>query len=160
MNRLIIEGVPPYDGTHEFEDFTSFTNRELHRIKKQTGIRVGEFAEALEAGDNDLLVALATVILERTGIKVDDDILWDADAGAITMDFSVEAEEENPTQASLPLPEDGLQRQRPTTRPPLLGAVRASLRESSRRAARVVLATRLSETPISGLVSVPSRSAN
>ena len=102
MNKLIIEGVPPYDGTHEFEDFASFTNRELHRIKKMTGIRVGEFSEALGAGDNDLLVALATVILERNGITVNDDILWDADAGAITMDFTTE-DAEDPTQGSLPL---------------------------------------------------------
>ncbi len=98
MNKLIVT-IPSLEGTYEFEDFSSFTNRELHRIKKMTGIRLGEFQEALEAGDNDLLVALSALILEREGKPVDDDVLWDAEAGALVFDFSEVA---NPTQGSTP----------------------------------------------------------
>ena len=96
-NQLIIEGIPPYDGVHEFEDFDSFTNRELHRIKKMTGLRQGEFDEALAADDNDLTVALAVIVLERAGKEVVDDLIWDADSGALRFDLQQE-EAEDPTQ--------------------------------------------------------------
>jgi hypothetical protein len=97
MNKLVVSGIPSLDGTYEFEDFATFTNRELHRIKMMTGLRVGEFQEAFEVGDNDVLVALAMVVLTRTGKEVDDDLLWDAPAGVLVFDFSEEAD---PTQGS------------------------------------------------------------
>ncbi len=86
MDKLVIEGIQPYDGTYEFS-LDGFTNRELHRIKKLTGLRAGEFEDAFGALDNDMVVALAVVILERSGVTVRDDILWDAEAGGIRLEF-------------------------------------------------------------------------
>lgn len=97
MNTLTITGVPAYDGTYEFEGFEDFTNRELHRIKKMTGLRVGELQDAWENSDNDVVVALAVVVLERNGKQVIDDLLWDAPAGTFMFDFA-DSEQEDPTQ--------------------------------------------------------------
>lgn len=97
MNRLIVKGVDGLDGTYEFEEFENFTNRELRRIKLLTGLRVGEFEDAFRAGDNDMIVGLATVILERMGKEVDSDLLWDAEAGQLIIEF---AAAKDPTQAS------------------------------------------------------------
>ena len=94
MDKLVIEGIPPYDGTYEFT-LDGFTNRELHRIKKLTGLRAGEFEDAFSALDNDMVVALAVVILERSGQTVKDDILWDAEAGDIRLEFG-EVEDSGP----------------------------------------------------------------
>jgi hypothetical protein len=101
MNKLVVT-IPGLEGAYEFEDIATFTNRELHRVKRLTGLRVGEFQEAFEVGDNDVLVSLAVIILERAGKVVDDDMLWDAPAGALTFDFS---EVEDPTQGSAPTSE-------------------------------------------------------
>ena len=82
MDKIRIEGVPPWDGDYDFDP--SFKNRELNRIKNITGIRGGEIAEALAAGDTDLMVALAVLALERQGKSVDPDDFWNAEVGAIT----------------------------------------------------------------------------
>lgn len=63
-----------------------FTNRELHIIKQVSGVRAGELFDAMEAGDMDLLVALAHIGVRRSGAgspTLDD--LWDMEAGAITI---------------------------------------------------------------------------
>jgi hypothetical protein len=101
MNKLVVT-IPGLEGTYEFEDISTFSNRELHRIKKLTGLRAGEIQEALEAGDNDVLVAMGAVVLARAGKQFDDDMLWDAPAGSMTFDFS---EQEDPTQGSAPTSE-------------------------------------------------------
>lgn len=98
MNKLIISGIPSMDGEYEFEDFTTFSNRELHRIKKLTGLRLGEFQEAFASLDNDVLVGLAVVVLERQGKDVDEEQLWDAPAGGLVFDFETV---ENPTEGSI-----------------------------------------------------------
>lgn len=95
MAKLIIEGVPPWDGAYDFSaDF--FTNRELHTIKKVTGIRAGELTDAIEAGDSDLVVALAIVVAERHGKTITPDELWDAQAGSIRMVFDDDQEAADP----------------------------------------------------------------
>ena len=97
MPTLKIEGVSRLDGEYPL-DITSFTNRELHLIKQESGVRAGEIEEAFGAGDNDLIVVIALIVLQREGkgqaaqIK---DALWDAEAGAITFDFSDLEEEED-----------------------------------------------------------------
>jgi hypothetical protein len=58
----------------------------LHRIKKMTGLRAGEFMEAFQAGDNDMVVALAVVVMEREGKEGAEDLLWDAPAGSVTLE--------------------------------------------------------------------------
>jgi hypothetical protein len=82
-DKIVITGVPPYDGEYEF-DGTYMTNRELHVIKKLTGLRVGEFQEALANADTDVILGIAVVALTRHGKDVHEDTLWDAEAGAIT----------------------------------------------------------------------------
>ena len=84
MAYFLIEGLPPYDGTYEIE-FDTFTNRELHTIKTLAGVRAGELEEAADAGDTDLVVAFAVIALQRAGLKVDPEAIWNADVGQITL---------------------------------------------------------------------------
>ena len=84
MAHFLIEGLPPYDGTYEIE-FDTFTNRELHTIKTLAGVRAGELEEAADAGDTDLVVAFAVIALQRAGLKVDPEAIWNADVGQITL---------------------------------------------------------------------------
>lgn len=91
MDKLIVKGLGrPVDGEYEF-DFSSMlgvgtpdalTNREGHRIKLMSGVRAGELEDALMAGDNDVMVAFAAIVLARNGKTVDEDLLWDAPMGA------------------------------------------------------------------------------
>jgi hypothetical protein len=85
-----IEGLPPYDGDYEI-DLASFTHRELHTIKRVTskdgspGVRAGEMEDAFAAGDTDLVVAFCLVALQRANLSVDENRLWDAPVGAISL---------------------------------------------------------------------------
>lgn len=87
VDKIVIEDVPPYDGEYEFEG--AFTNRELHIIKRISGVRAGELEEASTAMDSDLLVAIAVVLLRRAGKlprHVPDEaveLFWEAEAGSI-----------------------------------------------------------------------------
>lgn len=84
-DTLTVKGLGRLDGVYEFDRddlLGAMTNRELHRIKVMAGVRAGEIQDALAAGDNDVLVALAAIILTQRGKQVDDDLLWDAPAGA------------------------------------------------------------------------------
>jgi hypothetical protein len=102
MGKLILD-VPGLEGEYE-ADLTYFTNRELHEVKKQTGLRAGEFEEAFAKGDNDVMVAFASIILERAGKPGAAELLWDARAGSITFDFTEDeqAADEDPPQATPP----------------------------------------------------------
>jgi hypothetical protein len=83
MSQINITGIGrAYDGDYEF-DGTYFTNKELHTIKRLAGVRAGEIPAALEAGDNDLVVALTVIALERNGKVVNEDVLWNAKVGCI-----------------------------------------------------------------------------
>jgi len=86
-------------GEKSYDISPPFTNGELHLIKQVAGIRAGEFEDALEAGDNDLLVALASVAVRRNGTaRPTLEELWDMDAGLISL---VEHEpDEDPTGAA------------------------------------------------------------
>lgn len=104
MTKLKIEGVHPLlDGEYELDE-SYFTNRELHAVKKLTGITAGRLEEAFADLDNDVVVALAMVALMRSG-KVSSrtpwdseevDALWDAKTGKISLDFSGSDEEVPP----------------------------------------------------------------
>lgn len=87
--KIRIEGSVSLDGEYE-ADLGYFTNRELHEIKKATGLRAGEFEEAMNSGDNDLLVVMAALMLERAGQKDVLEQLWDLPAGKISFDVSDE----------------------------------------------------------------------
>jgi hypothetical protein len=83
MSSIKITGIGrAYDGEYPF-DGTYFTNKELHTIKRMSGVRAGEIPAALEAGDNDLVVALTMIALERNGKVVHEDVLWNAKVGCI-----------------------------------------------------------------------------
>lgn len=89
--KLIIEGVPPYDGQYDMD--LAFTNREMHRIKiLSEGLRGGEVFEALVEYDTAAYVAVTAVVLERSGIIVDTELLWAAQSGAIVIDASTNGE--------------------------------------------------------------------
>ena len=81
-DRIIIDGIPAYDGEYDLGD-APFNNREYHTIKRLTGLRAFEIDEAFGAGDTDLALALAAIALARNGKQVDEDLLWDAEGGAI-----------------------------------------------------------------------------
>ncbi len=96
MPILKIEGVPPLDGDYDL-DIETFTNRELHIIKQEAGVRAGEIADAFGAGDNDLLVAITLIVLRRAGkgeVAQLRDLVWDAPAGSVTLDLTEEEQAE------------------------------------------------------------------
>ena len=55
MAKLVIDGVYGLDGTYD-ADLSYFTNRELHRIKVMTGLRLGEYEDAFNSGDDDVIM--------------------------------------------------------------------------------------------------------
>lgn len=73
-------------------------NRELHIIKQISGARPLEISDALATGDVDVTIALAVIALQRAGRGTDisaahlADVLFDADAGAVVIDFREDAE--------------------------------------------------------------------
>lgn len=106
MPKLIITDIAGLNGEYDF-GLASFTNRELHLIKQESGVRAGELGEAFAARDNDLLVALAMITLQRAGkgdISQFKDLLWDADAGKITFDLTDEEKAEAKQEEMLPPP--------------------------------------------------------
>lgn len=101
---LDVHGLGPIDGEYAFdmeEIMGSFTYRELHKIKQIAGVRAGEIEDALVAGDSDVNLAFAIIILTRHGRRFNEDVLWDApvDAG-FTFRFAEReaAAEEDPTR--------------------------------------------------------------
>lgn len=89
-DKLIVKGLGPIDGEYDCElagmlslgSPETLTNREGHRIKQMTGLRAGELEDAMTAGDSDLLLALAAIVLARHSKHVADDLLWDAPIGS------------------------------------------------------------------------------
>lgn len=78
---------PDIDGDYELDE-TSFTMEERHStIKRLTGLRGAEMAEAFSAGDAALLVAFACVALDRAGKAYSEHTLWQAKRGQILCVF-------------------------------------------------------------------------
>lgn len=93
---------------HEFEISPPFTNRELHLIKQIAGIRAGELFDAMENGDNDLVVALAHIAIKRAGRHQPTlDQLWDMNPGEIEIKDPGEEGEDPPTSTPTTGDEDG-----------------------------------------------------
>lgn len=90
VDTLIVEGLDGLSGRYEFDIVAMLTegspdcltNREAHKVKQMTGIRAGELMDAMTAGDSDVLVALAWVVLTRRGKRVDEEVLWDSPMGS------------------------------------------------------------------------------
>jgi hypothetical protein len=100
---LTVVDLSPLDGRYPFSMTEmmsiglpqSLTNREGHELKRMSGIRIGELEDALMAGDNDVLVAFAVLILRRNGKRFEEDRLWDAPIGAaFQFDFAHQREDE------------------------------------------------------------------
>jgi len=107
MDKIVIEGAPPYDGEYEFE-FGSFTTREMHRIKKLTGLVAIDFEDAFLKRDPDLFLGLAVEAMERNGKAVVEDVLWDAPIGSLRLVMG-EEEEESPPEETQKTPSDLLE---------------------------------------------------
>ena len=101
--KLIIEDVaPPIDGEYELDLETfvqSLKNKDLRRIKLMTGVRAGELQDALQSGDNDVMVALVAIFLERENKVFPEDVLWEAQAGAVRFE-QVEVADASPPPIS------------------------------------------------------------
>lgn len=119
--KLTVTGLGKLDGDYPFDYVgmmamghpEQLTNREGRTIKRMSGVRAGELNDALEAGDTDVLVALAKIILERAGRYVDEDALWDAPmASALKFDFQHE-EDEDEGDADSPPAESSPQKPEP-----------------------------------------------
>lgn len=111
MDKLIIEGSP-YAGEYDCDDISDFVSSlnmgELHRIKKLTGLRAGEFGEAFDTGDSDLTVGIAAVVLERNGKRVVDDLLWKATAIRVSIGDDGEEDDASPPDGTpSPTPSGG-----------------------------------------------------
>lgn len=91
MLEIRIEGVALFDGAFQLDVERPFRNSEWRLIKKISDVRMGEFQDAIEAGDNDVIVALAVIALIRAGriqknlaLRAGDELM-DAEFGAITL---------------------------------------------------------------------------
>ena len=95
--KVVLEGVPPYDGEYDLDTERAFNAREWHWIKKVAGYMPRTIREGFRGGDPDLWVALAVIALARAG-KIDRseglavaDLLaeqpFEMDGGAITLVF-------------------------------------------------------------------------
>lgn len=115
-DRLTVKDLgKPLDGEYEFElvDIItvgrpgSLTNREAHVIKLMSGLRAGEIVDGIVYSDNDLLVALAVVILARAGKTVNEDALWDAKIGCLDWDIAMlKADKETVEEAEADPPKE------------------------------------------------------
>ena len=93
MARIVITGIPPYDGDYELDSDRAFNAREWRWIKKVSGYMPLTVSEGFEGGDPDLFVALAIIAMAREGRVTKDeglrvaDVLAEApfDGAAITM---------------------------------------------------------------------------
>jgi len=160
-DKLIVNGLGrPFDGEYEF-DVTGMltlghpdclTNREGHRVKGMTGLRMGEFTDAVKAGDTDVIVALAAVVLARHGKQIDEDLLWDAPIGSgITI-----VPEEVPDEGDALPPENEPGENAPTGQPTTSGGESLSPKsEPPNGNGPSRTGFPLSETPTSAPASVP-----
>ncbi len=105
MPKIVIKDVPGLDGEYDLD--LSFTHRDFRTIKQLTGVRANEVMDALEAGDLDIIVAIAEIALQRAGKQHSVEQLWDAQAGSLILDVEdMEAEASPPPSADVPKSED------------------------------------------------------
>jgi hypothetical protein len=62
---------------YPFPEIDTITYREAKIVKKLTGLRLGEYEEAFESGDTDMMIALAAVAVHRDSNRTDLDYLLD-----------------------------------------------------------------------------------
>ncbi len=76
--RVVIDG-------NEYPIPQSFTFKEMSLIKRLSGVRAGELQQAMDAGDTDLMAAIAIIAMRRSGAEVDEAKFFDADIGSVTV---------------------------------------------------------------------------
>ena len=95
MPKIVITGAPGLDGEYPLD--LVFTHRDFRTIKQVAGVRANEVMDAINAGDLDIIVALAEVALRRAGKSHSIEDLWDSEAGNISLDVTdTEEDPENP----------------------------------------------------------------
>lgn len=119
LDKVIVKGLGKLDGEYECDivgmlvqdNPETMTNREGHRVKLMSGVRAGEYEEALERGDNDFFLALGAIVLARRGKRFDEDVLWDAPMGSgVTLQIADRESDDDPPSA----PESGAGSSSPT----------------------------------------------
>lgn len=65
-----------HEQEYPFPEIDTITYREAALVKKLTGLRFGEFGEAFENGDTDIMVGLAAVAVYRNSGQTDLDYLF------------------------------------------------------------------------------------
>jgi hypothetical protein len=67
VSRIIIKGIPRYDGEYELDDDVAFNAREWRLVKKHAGYMPLTVSDGFAGHDPDLYVALAVVAMTRAG---------------------------------------------------------------------------------------------
>ena len=111
MPKVVIKDVPGLDGEYELD--LTFTHRDFRTIKQIAGVRANEVMDSINAGDLDIIVALAEIAIQRSGKPHSVDQLWDAEAGSITLDVSADEMEED----TLPPPSEPVDEPRTSDEP-------------------------------------------
>lgn len=101
MDKFVIQGIPSFDGDYPIE-LGGWTMRELHIIKRISGVRGGEMSEAFKAGDTDLMLAMAVIAVRRNNRDWEafEKHAWETDAIAITF---VDGDQEEAAGEPVPL---------------------------------------------------------
>lgn len=103
MDTLTIKGVARrVDGDYACDLAAMFdvssdealTNQEAHLVKRLSGSRGNEIVEAFIAGDTDVRMALAIIVLGRHGKDADEASFWAAKIGATTFTLGADDLEE------------------------------------------------------------------
>lgn len=113
VDKLIVSGLGVLDGEYAFDLIEllapgtpeSLTYRELHQIKAWSGVRAGELDEAFGAGDSDLNLAIAAIVMMRAGKRVDHDVLLDA-PGTTELRFVIAERQAEEAEADVPPPRE------------------------------------------------------
>jgi hypothetical protein len=91
-----------------YETPQKYSYKDLSTIKRIAGVRGAEVSAALDAGDADVIIAIAVIVLERAGLTPDIEKLYALDAGAIVAkDDPAEGDALPPAAAGEDLPGNG-----------------------------------------------------
>lgn len=123
-DKLIVHGIPGLDGEYRCDlvgmntigDPECLTNREGYRVKELAGVRAAEILDEFARGDSGVQVALATVVLERHGRRVDVDALWDAPIeSGVTFEIGKRSEGDDADPPAAAPPQDEPKSDKPET---------------------------------------------
>lgn len=67
MIWIVLTGVPPWNGRHEFDETRDYTTQEWGWIKRHSGFMPLTINEGLDGGDAELSITLAVIALHRNG---------------------------------------------------------------------------------------------